>query len=260
MSEQPGGKIVISRADVEPTASVTSTVAKTPAPILTTANVLLLVAVAVTFAALLGATLWTSRAERADVLAAGTGEQPTLAAITGPASVCLVIDRSGSMAGTPLADAKAAAKDFVSYLKATDEVAVIDFGSNVHVALERQQVGNQDAGVLQAIDGIPCDGATALWDAGVEAVDLVSKSEPQHARIVILLSDGMNNASRNSVETLIERAKSGNAVIHTVALGLMADSATLKRVADETQGSYNQARSSKQLRGIYQNLGRSLRK
>ena len=260
MGEQSDGKIVISHVDLELSPPTSSAATKGSVSILTAANVLLLAAVAVTFAGLLGAAFWTSRAERADALATGTGEQPILAAITGPASVCLVIDRSASMAGTPLADAKAAAKDFVSYLKVTDDVAIIDFGSDVHVALERQQVGNQDPIVLQAIDGIPCDGMTALWDAGIEAVDLLSKSELEHTRIVILLSDGMNNASRNSVETLIDRAKQNKVVVHTVALGLMADRDTLKRVADETNGAYNQARSSKQLRGIYQNLGRSLRK
>ncbi len=260
MAEQSDRKIVISHVDLESSLPTSSTATKSSVSVLTAANVLLLVAVAVTFAGLLGAAVWTSRAERADALAAGTGEQPTLAAIEGPASVCLVIDRSGSMTGTPLADAKAAAQDFVSFLKASDEVAVIDFGSNVHVALERQQVGDQESAVLQAIDEIPCDGMTALWDAGIEAVDLLSKSEPNRTRMVILLSDGMNNASGNTVETLVDRARQSNVIVHTVALGLMADRDTLKRVADETNGAYNQAKSSKQLRGIYQNLGRSLRK
>lgn len=260
MAEQGDRKIVISHVDLGSSPPTSSTATKGSVSVLTAPNVLLLVAVAVTFAGLLGAAVWTSRAERADALAAGTGEQPTLAAIEGPASVCLVIDRSGSMAGTPLADAKAAARDFVSYLKATDEVAVVDFGSDVHVALERQQVGDQESAVLQAIDEIPCDGMTALWDAGIEAVDLLSKSEPNRTRMVILLSDGMNNASGNTVETLVDRARQSNVIVHTVALGLMADRDTLKRVADETNGAYNQAKSSKQLRGIYQNLGRSLRK
>jgi len=258
MSEQPGGKIVISRADLEPSVAGVSKASRES--FLTAPNVLLLVLVALTLAGLLGAAVWTSKAEHANVLAAEPGDQPILAAINGPASICLVIDRSGSMAGTPLADAKAAAKDFLSYLKATDEVAVVDFGSNVHVALERQQVGDQDSAVLQAIDAIACDGMTALWDAGIEAVDLLSKSDPQQTRIAILLSDGMNNASSNTVETLVDRANQNKVIVHTVALGLMADRDTLKRVADETNGAFNQARSSKQLRGIYQNLGKSLRK
>jgi len=38
------------------------------------------------------------------------------------------------------------------------------------------------------------------------------------------------------------------------------DRATLKRVADETAGSFNQAQSSRQLRGIYQDLGKKLHK
>jgi Ca-activated chloride channel family protein len=219
---------------------------------------LLLIGAVVALAALVGGAIWVARVESQAAAATASGAL-AVPAFSGPVSACLVIDRSGSMAGAPLADAKEAAKDFLKCLKSDDEAAVVDFGSDVHVACPRQQIGN-DSPLLRAIDNILCNGSTALWDAGIEGVDILSSAGEGRARVLVLLTDGMNNASRNSVETLIDKAKNAKIVVHTVTLGVVADRATLQRIADETGGVYNHAQSSRQLRGIYQNLGKRIHK
>src|SRR4051812_39579940 len=48
-----------------------------------------------------------------------------------PVNLALVIDRSGSMAGFKLQQAKMAARQLVSQLKATDRLAVVHYGGDV---------------------------------------------------------------------------------------------------------------------------------
>jgi uncharacterized protein YegL len=252
------GRIVISSADLGASAGPSRlSVPTSEAKVFTVGNILLLIGVAVTLTVLVGGAIWLARVEQAE--AAATGTPGVAPGFTGPVSACLVIDRSGSMAGAPLADAREGAKDFIRCLKSDDEAAVVDFGSNIHVASPLQQIGNGSS-LMTAIDAIQCDGSTALWDAGIEGVDILSSAAEGRTRVMVLLTDGMNNASVNSVETLIDKAKKAKVIIHTIALGVFADRSTLKRVADETSGAYNAAQSSGQLRGIYQNLGKRMHK
>ena len=252
------GRIVISSTDLSASAGP-SHLSKhaSEAKVFTVGNILLLIGVAVTLIALVGGAIWLARVEQAEAAAAST--PGAVAAFSGPVSTCLVIDRSGSMGGAPLADAREGAKDFIRCLKSDDEAAVVDFGTDIHVASPLRQIGDGSS-LAAAIDAIQCNGSTALWDAGIEGVDILSSAGEGRTRVLVLLTDGMNNASRNSVEALIAKAKNAKVIIHTVALGPSADRNTLKRIADETSGAYNRAQSSSQLRGIYQNLGKQMHK
>ncbi|NLD34378.1 MAG: VWA domain-containing protein, partial [Clostridiales bacterium] len=85
------------------------------------------------------------------------------------ADIVLVIDRSGSMSGTKLASAKAAAAEFArtlltpenAALPANDpgkvRVAVVSFAGDVSTD---QQLTDNQAAVLSAINGINADGGT----------------------------------------------------------------------------------------------------
>ena len=60
----------------------------------------------------------------------GTDKPPVRA----PINVALVLDRSGSMDGEPLHEAKAAALKFVSYLSKDDRLSIVTFDSLVETA------------------------------------------------------------------------------------------------------------------------------
>lgn len=270
MSKKPGAKIVISLGDLEsappppPPAPPGAVPPASPGAggagsVFSVGNILLVVAVVATFAGLVGAAVLTHRAELAYADEMAAAEEPRMGGVVGSASVCLVIDASGSMSGAPMQEAKEAAKDFLAEMRPTDEISIIEFDSNVSVALGRRLVGDDLSEAKRAIDSIRAGGMTALWDAGIEAVDLLSQADSEFSRLVILLTDGMDNRSSNTPEALISRAQNANTVIHTVALGVRVDTDTLNRVAEATRGTYSQATDARQLRGIYQSLGRGLR-
>ena len=101
-------------------------------------SVLLIAAMAVALLGLILAARGVAAHERAFANMSGP------IAPSGPANVCMVIDRSGSMAGAPLADAKEAAKDFLKSLKIGDEISIVHFGSGVTTALAPQEVKTAD--------------------------------------------------------------------------------------------------------------------
>jgi len=84
--------------------------------------------------------------------------------------ISIVIDRSGSMQGSPLADTKLGAKAFVERIKLTDRASIIEFGSDVSLA--QSETGDKTS-LYHAIDSLKANGVTALYDAVVRATLLL---------------------------------------------------------------------------------------
>jgi Ca-activated chloride channel homolog len=130
-----------------------------------------------------------------------------------PAAFCLVLDRSGSMAGQPLACAKDAAKVAVRNLRMEDQFALVVFDDEAQTIVPMQAVTNKDA-VVQCIEGIQSGGSTNLTGGWMLGRDQMRTSASGATRRLLLLSDGQLNVG--IVEPL--------AVRQVVASGLEQDS------------------------------------
>ena len=89
-----------------------------------------------------------------------------------PIAFSLVLDRSGSMSGEPLASALRAAKTVVQNLRREDNFALIPFDDAAEVVIPMGPVSNKPA-VLDRIDRIRPGGRTHLtggWMLGREAL------------------------------------------------------------------------------------------
>ncbi len=113
---------------------------------------------------------------------------------TQSADVMLIIDRSGSMEGTPLQDAKKAATTFVDMMDLSpdrDRVGVVSFETGAHLdhALSRN-----GASVKAAIAGLWDTGFTNIGD-GIKLAnqELTQNGRPGAKRVAILLTDGVPN-------------------------------------------------------------------
>jgi VWFA-related protein len=170
-----------------------------------------------------------------------------------PISVILAIDRSGSMRGTPIRDARRAAVDFVGEMRVVDRVGVVSFDDHVSVIARL----SSDKGALgKAIEGIVVGGDTALNDAIVKALGLLSPFTGRRA--VVVLTDGKENRSTATRKGVIDKAVEIGVPVITIGLGQEVDATALEAIARRTGGRAFFAQESGELPNLYRAIARQL--
>lgn len=123
-----------------------------------------------------------------------------------PLHLALVLDRSGSMHGRPLEEAKRCAIEVVERLSPRDRVAVVAYDDEVvvhHAAAPVTDLGR----LRRAIAAIHCGGSTALhagWVAGAQ--QLLPWVRSGALSRVLLLSDGQANQGLTDPATIAGEA------------------------------------------------------
>ena len=174
-------------------------------------------------------------------------------------AIATLIDRSQSMRGRPLADAAAAARAFVAAKQPADELSVIAFGSKVATLSPFSNV-RLDADLPLARMTTDRHRGTALYDAVIAAANQL-KGNPLPGRVIIVLSDGADNASAGTLETAVKAAHDANASIYSIGIegtGFTPD--PLRELATSTGGQYYGASSTSQLASVYASIATALKK
>jgi VWFA-related protein len=170
-----------------------------------------------------------------------------------PISVILAIDRSGSMRGTPIRDARQAAVDFVGEMRAIDRVGVVSFDDHVTVI---SHLSSDKKVIEKAIERITVGRDTALNDAIVKALGLLSPFGGRRA--VVVLTDGKENRSKTSRKETINKAIEIGVPVITVGLGEEVDATALEVIAGRTGGRAFFAQESGELPSLYRAIARQL--
>jgi len=137
-----------------------------------------------------------------------------------PASIGIVVDTSGSMSWK-LAAAEAALQHFVRTLNPSDQFFLIAFSDRAFLL---QDFTDNPAGLNRAIGLLHAYGRTALYDAVVKGLQKVEQGRwPK--KTLLVMTDGMDNASSNSLDGAIQAARRGGVLIYTVGLGTTDGSA-----------------------------------
>lgn len=126
---------------------------------------------------------------------------PGDAAVRPPQALALVIDRSGSMAGQPLAQARRCAEFVVGRLRGDDAVALVQFDDRVQRLWPPAPLGDGQA-LRAAIAGIEAGGSTNLHGGWREGAEALADRTGIGLRRVILLSDGQANVGCTDPATI----------------------------------------------------------
>ncbi len=165
--------------------------------------------------------------------------------------IALVIDRSGSMGGTKIADAKTAANTFVDVMQDGDKIAVTSFATSasVNYALTTITGAAIKTAAKNAINGLAASGSTSIGGGMQVGQGQLNNGDPNHPHAMLLLSDGMENSPPYVTDILPTIPAKTD--IYTIGLGSDVDPTQLQNIANTTGGTYTPAPSSTDLQAIY---------
>ena len=120
-----------------------------------------------------------------------------------PVSIGLLVDDSGSM-NTKRAAVTSAALDLVRASNPQDETFVINFSDQAYL----DQEFTSDLDKLQnGLTHLSLSGGTALYDTIVTAADKMEQSATRPRKVLIVVTDGDDNASRLTLNDAIRRVQ-----------------------------------------------------
>ncbi len=164
-------------------------------------------------------------------------------------SVILMIDRSTSMSGQPIIDARNAAITFVNLMNSQDRAALVSFANEVRTDLAFTRDKTQ---LIGAIQNIQAKGGTAIFDALIHAASLIQPNQERTA--IILLTDGEDRDSRNTLQNALDAVAPLGVPVYTIGLRLGPDTKegqVLQQIAAATAGRYYYSPGSGDLEAIY---------
>ena len=156
-----------------------------------------------------------------------------------PVAAGLIVDSSGSM-GPKRAAVIAGAEEFARRSNAGDQIFVLDFNEHVYSGMPGGEMFSaKPADLEQAILAAPPSGRTALYDAIAAGYQRLQQSKLDK-QVLLVISDGGDNASHLPFESVLKRADRSNVIVY--AIGIYGEDdpdshpGVLKRIARATGG------------------------
>jgi len=191
------------------------------------------------------------------IIIALANPQTTTMGVEKGVNIGIVLDGSESMAAsdykpTRLEAAKNAVNSLVTKINVKNNVGVVLFETGATTISYLTPIKEKTLDSISLIQ--QGSGATAIGDGLSLGIDMVS-SMPDKKRVIILLSDGIQNSGLVTPQQAIQYALINNVQIHTIGIGsekpvylrddiygepqyAELDETTLRDVSDSTGGSY----------------------
>ena len=132
-----------------------------------------------------------------------------------PVSMGLVIDNSGSMRDKR-PRVNEAAVTLVQSSNPQDEAFVVNFNDDYYLDLDKDFT-NSIPELKEALERIDARGSTALYDAIIGSMDHLKKGH-KDKKVLLVVTDGEDNVSRNTLEKTLREIQKANVVIYTIGL------------------------------------------
>src|SRR6202521_4413956 len=120
-----------------------------------------------------------------------------------PVSLGIIIDNSGSMK-EKRQKVETASLDLVKASNPQDEVFIVNFNDDAYLVVEfTSDIKKMEEGVAR----IDSRGGTAMRDAINKSIDYLKDKGKRQKKVLLVITDGNDNASRISLEKLVSRAQ-----------------------------------------------------
>ena len=145
--------------------------------------------------------------------------------VNNPTDIVLILDRSGSMQGSPLESLKAGAKTFIDIIdESTDgtQDGQIGSGSRIGIvsfadaAVQDTQLITSVATLKSAVDALSAGGDTNHADAFTKALQLFDPAST-NAKVMVMFTDGETTAGPNP-SPIAAAARAQGVIIYSIGL------------------------------------------
>ncbi len=180
-----------------------------------------------------------------------------------PVTVGLLIDSSGSMSSNRDM-VIAASLGFSKAMNPQDEFFVLGFNEDIHTPLPPESPFTHSEPTLRValVQAIKARGQTAIYNAVNTGLDYVQKGGYQR-QVLIVMSDGGDNASATTRAQVLANAQASNAVIYTIALvdplDTEADPGFLTQLSEATGGVAFRPKNIQAIDDALQRVARDIR-
>lgn len=159
----------------------------------------------------------------------------------------LVLDRSGSMAGSPLANLKSGAKEFIQIIDGSTDgehdgrigngshIGIVSFASE---ATQDTQLITSVADLNAAVNALTADGFTNHANAFEKAIQLFNPSSTNE-KVIVMFTDGVTTAGENP-DSIAAAARAQGIIIYGIGLSGNGgiDEQALKDWASDPDSAY----------------------
>lgn len=173
-----------------------------------------------------------------------------------PVNLALVIDRSGSMSGYKLAQAKQAARQLVNLLGDQDRLSIVHYGSDVKALPSMAATASNRQRMIQYIEGIWDEGGTNIsagLQTGQHQVNL-ARNEYKVNRL-ILISDGQPTegvTDEQSLKQVVKNIRAQGVTVSSIGVGTDFNEDLMQAFAEYGAGAYGFLEDAGKLAGIFQ--------
>lgn len=159
-----------------------------------------------------------------------------------PLNVSIVIDRSGSMQGIKLGNAKRAAKNIIDQLNAEDIVSIVIYDNDIDTIQGPLHVVDKEK-IKSKIDMITARASTNLWGGTEQGYTFVNKNfDPGYVNRVLLISDGLANVGVTDstlIRIKVQKWKDNQGIsLSTFGVGLDYNETLMTDMAETGAGNY----------------------